>query len=191
MVLGVDPGATSGAGIVVPDASWRPRLVRVASCDVWDPAAVSAVVADAFVEATRRGVDLVLACETWGAGGIMGINAWLGLGEARGVWKAVFLAQGGTRKRIVHVNMNEWRGAMLLETGQRDETGKHVRFDTDEWKRQATRTLAELTEHRVEIPGADAGEAGCLALHAARMPAVLDALGKRYIARHSWPAWAA
>lgn len=165
--------------------------MRVAACNVWDHAAVSAIVADAFNEARNLEVDVVLACETWGAGGIMGINSWLGLGEARGVWKSAFLARGGTRKRIIHVNMNEWRGAMILETGTRDETGKHVRFDTDEWKRQATRTLAELTEHRVEIPSADAGEAGCIALHAARMPEVLEALGKRYVSGHSWPGWGA
>jgi hypothetical protein len=144
---------------------------------------------DAAIEvADDRDLDLVVAIETWGRGGPMGIEAWVGLGAARGYWKREALlraAECPTRRLVksrclVDINMRTWRSQLHDEHGTKvphpTKPGhfKHVPYDEEGWKKAATRLLADIAP-RVRVDGADAAEAGLVALYAHRS----DEVGKK------------
>jgi hypothetical protein len=187
VVLGVDPGnSVAGAGLSVPRTT-GPDLLWARNVDPFTRE-IERVFDDALEVADDLGYDLVVAIETWGRGGPMGLEAWIGLGAAKGYWKRETLlrcAEDNTGRLVksrclLDVNMRTWRSFMHDEHGTKvphpTKPGqfKHVPYDEEGWKKAATRMLADLCP-TVRVDGADAAEAGLVALYAHRS----DELGKK------------
>jgi len=185
VVLAVDPGAVSGAAIVTPSDGGL-----VEHLEVVDPMTtrIEELLDDAADRARSLDAELILALEDWGSGGLVGIKTWLGLGATRGYWRrAAMLAARAELDDVlvqsrccVHVNMRTWRGRMIDESGDRDEHGRFHPYDSDGWKRAATRTLARLQPH-VRMSGADEAEAGLIGLYGIRSDEVGRLLPDRYL----------
>ncbi len=190
VVLSVDPGARAGASVIAPDTSRRPKVVLNEAIDT-SSRGVEAMVQHGIAIARARSMMLMLAIEEWGRGGPLGIDQWIGLGERRGIWKREFLLLGSETDEpspvrqtdsILHVNARTWRSRMIFETGER-VADTFRPFDTDGWKRAATRTLAQLAPG-LEITSADAAESALQGLYAIRSDELGKRLGKRYLALH-------
>lgn len=164
-----------GAGPAADTVCVWAREVRTYSRDV------ERCVEDAARFAHSCGLKLILAVEEWGRGGPLGIDSWIGLGEMRGAWKrAVILAADRYPDVIkissctVRVNMTTWRSHMLEETGDVGSTGRHIPFDSDGWKRAATRRCSQVYP-ALTIEGANAAEATLQGAYAIRS----DELGRK------------
>ena len=189
VVLGVDPGAVAGAAIVAPDTASG----RVVEASVVDPMTTELedVVHRALDLAAGRDMELVLALEDWGSGGMMHIDTWLGLGAARGHWERVARMLAPSTPRLVasrcclRIRMTMWRSFMIPESGTRDAEGKFTRYDTEGWKKAATARLAELQPH-VSLERADAAEASLLGLYAIRSDEVGRRLPDRTLRAHGF-----
>lgn len=188
VVLSVDPGTRAGAAVIAPGTDGRPKVVL---CEAIDSAtrALEAMISSAIAIARAKDMMLLLAIEEWGRGGPLGIDQWIGLGERRGLWKREFLLLGSEApapspirksESIVHVNARTWRSRMIFETGER-VADTFRPFDTDGWKRAATRTLLAHAPD-VAIETADAAEAALLGLYSIRSDELHKRLGKRYLA---------
>lgn len=191
-VLGIDPGTeVSGAGLVLPDSAGEdPDLRWIRSVDPYT-LQLEQVVEDAVQAARTRSLGLVFVLEEWGTGGPMGIDSWLGLGAARGHWlRAARLAATRhpdvlTRSRLwCYAHIQTWRSWMDVPAIVVDENGKTVRRnEPEDWKKHATRRLAELCP-RLRIDTADAAEAGLIALYGSRCDDVGKRLPTRLLAAH-------
>lgn len=137
--------------------------------------------------AVARNMLVVLATEEWGRGGPLGIDQWIGLGERRGIWKRALRVTNHMPTKIVHINARTWRSHMIDETGDRS-SGTFVAYDTDGWKRAATRVYTEVFDAPPPIETADAAEAALLGAYAIRSNEVLKVLGVRYLAAHGFEA---
>lgn len=199
IIIAVDPGRTSG---VVVFESHRRTLIPIfkASVDTHSRALDDAI-AKATDHASRHYLPVVLMMESWGKGGPLGIEQWLGLGEARGIWRRAFTLGledaeeeakrdgepykvGGVKlfvpARFGYVHQAKWRSKMIPETGTTDADGNWQRFDTDGWKDAAIREVCRLTGwHPSRVTG-DEAEAFLIGRYAARS----DALGKLLPATH-------
>lgn len=172
LVLAVDPGIEAGASLVYPyrdnvGVLWA-REVKTYSRDV------ERCVNDAVCTAIRLSLRLMLSVEEWGRGGPLGIDTWIGLGEMRGAWKREYILAAPTSNGhivpstgVVRANMTTWRSYMIDETGDVDGDGKHQTFDSDGWKRAATRRCAELFPD-LKIEGANAAESALQGAYAMR-----------------------
>lgn len=191
-VLGVDPGTEiAGAGLVLPDSAFEDPVLRWArSVDPYT-LELEEIVEEAVAAARERGLGLVFVFEEWGRGGPMGIDSWLGLGAARGHWiRAARLACLKhpdvlvASRLYVYAHMQTWRSWMDVPAVVLNEQGKTLRRNTPEdWKKHATRRLAELCPH-VTLDSADAAEAGLIALFGSRFDAVGRKLPMRLLNRY-------
>lgn len=174
-VLGVDPGTSvAGAALVLPNEDFTapdPRWAR--SVDPYTTDIERALI-DAVDAARARGLSLTLVLEEWGTGGPMGINQWLGLGAARGHWIRAARLMCERYPELVasrffcFAHTNTWRSWMDVPAVVLDESGKVLRRnESDDWKRHATRRVAELAPH-IELDSADAAEAALIALYGIR-----------------------
>ena len=188
VVLSVDPGTKAGATIVVPDPStWAPAVALSGPVDSMTREPESVIKAAIEIARARR-MRLYLVTEEWGRGGPLGIDQWIGLGERRGIWKREFRLLGQEVEdspirsdASLHVNARTWRSRMIFETGER-VSGSFRPFDTDGWKRAASRTLLELVPGAV-IESADAAESALQGLYAIRSDELRKKLGPRYLAQ--------
>lgn len=189
VVLGVDPAAEAGAALAVPqstrvdtsgDEEDGYTLLIAREVDT-RTRAVEATLEEACEVARARGLQLVVSMESWGAGGRLGINQWLGMGEAVGAWKraALLMAASGQwrdvltlSRSILRVQQSTWRSWMVEESGDRS-SGKFVPFDSEGWKCAATRACARLFP-TLSVEGANAAEAALLAGYTMRS----DELGR-------------
>lgn len=159
VILGIDPGATSGWALLYVDAHGRERLeagtCRGASRDVVDRA---------LALAAETGLPLVVVAERWSAGGWASHTTLLGLGAAWGAWLAA-LDGRVPKRRIVRVYSQTWRAAII---GGRQRS-------TEAWKESACRVA--FVRWGVVL-GPDAAEAACIAAWGARAGEVGAALPK-------------
>lgn len=180
----------AGAALVLPDASCtNPELHWARSVDP-DTKDLERAILDSIDAARSRGIGLVLMLEEWGTGGPMGITTWLGLGAARGHWirAARLLCEDHTElvasRFFYYAHMQTWRSWMDVPAVVVDPMGKVIRRnEPDDWKRHATRRLAELAPH-IQIDTADAAEAALIALYGSRADVVGKKLPLRLLAAH-------
>lgn len=186
-VLAIDPGEDAGAALFVP-GDGGPRLVWARAVDT-NSLELEACIADAIAYAAAHGLVLVLAMEEWGAGGMRGIDQWLGLGAMAGAWKrAALLMCDRSRptlvksRLVVRTAQTKWRSAIIESSGTRDEeTGKYRPFDSEGWKKAANARVLELFGH-LETFDSNASEAVLLGYFACRDPriaALIPTGGKR------------
>lgn len=168
VVLGIDPGTTSGWAILVPESlairsgrEGTPRL-RCSAIDVGH----GGVVDWAQETACSVGLPLVVVAEKWTAGGWASHTTLLGLGAAWGKWEAALREAKHPKRRIVRVYSQTWRAAII---GGRQRPA-------DEWKAAAQAQV----KYRFGVEcGPDAAEAVCIALWGSHAGEVGDVLPKR------------
>lgn len=190
MILAMDPGEAAGAAL---GQSGPGGLIHKWSepVDTYTRGSVESVVDRAVQEAERAELPLVGVLEDWGAGGPRGLAQWIGLGEARGVWKrALYIAAKETDVltlgRIVKVVQSTWRGRVIPATGAYDvdpKTGLEVwrPFTPTEWKVEARKAAMDYFLD-ADIPlGEDEAEATCQLIYAARSDEVLKVLPKTHL----------
>lgn len=174
VTLNVDPGDDAGVTILAPGiGSLGPRVIEIGTVDTYSRA-VERWVDRAIAIARGAGLPLILVTESWGKGGPLGIDQWLGLGAMRGTWRREVMIRAGdasdvlTKSRsMLSIEMTTWRSFMIEETGGRDANGGFVRFEPEDWKRAATRTFVKLYPG-VDIPDANAAESALLGSYAMR-----------------------
>lgn len=168
VVLGVDPGATSGWAV----------MVRGMVTDAIGVARTSDERRDAVSEAQRlaliNALPLVVVAETWSAGGWASHATLLGLGAAWGAWRETLAEHGIPARRIVRVLTQTWRAAILGGGNRRG--GRDWKAEAIRWAERAlgTRCPGRLT--------ADEAEALCMAAWGSRageVREVLERLPKR------------
>lgn len=189
LILAVDPGRAAGSSLVLSSPSRGVSLLSCESIDTMSRALENAV-NEAVSFALKEELHLFLALEDWGAGGMRGIDQWIGLGEARGPWRREFLLACEEtktpflrKKNIVKINMTRWRSRIVPETGTRTDSGKFVRFTPDEWKAAAKRAAVGFYLNQY-IPPYDAAESACIGAFAARSDEIGSKIPKRLLASH-------
>lgn len=185
VILAVDPGRHAGASIIISRPYSGLELIYCKSIDVYSRE-VDYVFAKGFYEANRLGMYLVLVLEAWGAGGRLGIDQWVGLGEMRGIWKREFVllcndhaSKCVTKNKTFAVSQSRWRSRVIQETGDRS-SGKFKCFTTDQWKEVAQKSAQEHFPD-TWVPPLDAAESACIGIYAARSDELGSLLGKRYL----------
>lgn len=204
VVLGVDPGATAGWCLAVPEAPGPGMvhpihkseaeqdfsIIRAKELDT-GTRELEATVSLAVEAARRRGLQLVVSLEDWGSGGRLGIKTWLGLGAAAGAWtRAVLLAARESadvltvKRSILRVQQATWRSRMVDESGDRS-SGKYVPFDSEGWKRAATHSCAARFPY-LQLDGANAAEAVLVAGYTMRSDELGRLLPDTYLRKHGF-----
>lgn len=153
VILGIDPGATSGWAILTPESSalcagnaTAPRL----RCGTVN-AGRNAVIVWAQEVAAEQNLPLIVVAEKWTAGGWASHTTLLGLGAVWGKWEAALSEAGHPKRRIVRVYPQTWRARVI---GGRQRS-------TEDWKAAAQ----TLVKHRFDKHvSSDAAEAACIAL---------------------------
>ena len=171
-VLSIDPGATSGYALL----SSTGEVLDIGTVDV-STRQLEAVLAKAV---DVSGIDPVaLVTETWGTGGPLGIDQWLGLAAARGAWERTHKLVSTPESFHIRVAVSTWRGTMVDAT--RTESGK--RFDSARWKREcrATAVLQHGIPEALATP--DAAEAYLMGYYAQRSAELAAALPPAYAKR--------
>lgn len=189
VILAIDPGRLAGASILISTplnglVLYKTVQVNTLTRDV------ESIVHEAVTIAKQKELHLVLVLETWGKGGNLGINQWIGLGESRGPWRREFLIRCDkenhkhiSKSRVIMVTQNRWRSRVIKETGDRS-SGQFKRFTPEQWKEVAHKTALEYFIN-TWVPPLDAAESACLGLYAARSDEVGSKLGKKYLYRHN------
>jgi hypothetical protein len=181
IILSVDPGTNSGWSIQLPDYDAEHGSTHVYGSGVSD------ILERVWTLARFYDKPAYLVTETWGAGGPLGIEQWLSLGEKRGAWKREFARRFGqtyAMRRMVHVFATSWRSVMIGTNGE-ERDGKFVRFDSNGWKRAATRAFSKYyPDDRIE--DADAAEASLMGYYACRSDTVREAMLKRELKGFEW-----
>jgi hypothetical protein len=193
VVLGVDPAAAAGWSLALPEPPPREKVGAAPGSDVelgyhvlcaaevnTGTRALENAIQSAVKVARLRKLHLVVSLESWGSGGRLGINQWLGMGEAVGAWKRATLlaAQEGcgdvltVTRSILRVQQSTWRSRMVDESGDRS-SGKFVPYDSEGWKRAATR-MCSIRFPYLQLEGANAAEAVLVAGYTMRS----DELGR-------------
>jgi len=135
--------------------------------DAWEVADHAAARYDiarhAVLTAEEEEKTLIAVIETWPYFG--GVRTALGLGEAAGRWKECFELAGVPKRRIVTVNVNDWRKGIF---GPR----KHLKV---EWKSKA---VQECKLRFRRALGSNAAEASLIGLYASYCDEVLGLLPK-------------
>lgn len=181
ILLAVDPGRKAGAALMQcnPDGItllWH-GPIDTHTRDVEKTTAMMLGACNA------SGLPGMLAVEEWGKGGPMGLQHWIGLGEARGAWTREFNIWSNEKKSlfrkggIVKVHQGRWRGRIIEEKLPRLDT----REERQEQLKEAAARAAQnyFIDQRIDIDP-DACEAVCIGLFAARS----DALGKKLTKTH-------
>ncbi len=154
VVLGVDPGATSGWAIISskpvimndPDGTVSTNIM------VGETRCMHRHAVDLAIDvAHRAGLPLIVVAEKWTAGGWASHTALLGLGAAWGTWEVALREAGHPKRRIVRVCSQTWRARVI---GGRQRP-------TEAWKAAAQ----ACARRRFNIDmGPDAADATCIAL---------------------------
>lgn len=197
--LTVDPGESAGASLGVGRPGHGLALRWSEPVETYARGTVEAVVDRAVQDAGAEGLPLVAFLEDWGAGGPRGLAQWIGLGEARGIWRrwltiAARESDVLALSRIVKVPQSRWRGRVIPETGVPEgkvdpKTGvlKWRPFTPAEWKAAARRAALDYFLD-ADIPiQEDAAESACMLIYAGRSDEALKALGKRHLKRWGIP----
>jgi hypothetical protein len=190
IVLAVDPGKISGATI----AESGPGGIRVRLCeqvDIYAGRGLEEVVEYAAGIAESEGLPFAACLETWGSGGPMGLDHWIGLGEARGPWRRELVLASKryacvVRSRICLVTQSRWRSRVVPETGGVGENGEWRPFSSEEWKEAALRAAMSYVPD-AHIPPLDAAESACMACYFVRSDELLEALSRRELDRYGIP----
>jgi hypothetical protein len=182
-ILGIDPGDEAGAALMVPGVG-GPSLVFSRAVDT-NTRQLESVLEDAVREARARGIPLMLYAEEWGAGGPLGIDQWLGLGEKIGAWRrAAILMCDTARPTIVpsrlmlRVGQSTWRSGMGLDFGTRDAGGAFTRHDAEGWKKEANKRVHELFGY-LDSFDSNASEAVLIAYYGCRDERIEGKIPKR------------
>jgi len=184
--LGVDSGKRSGATIgMCADPRKGLQILRCEGVDL-DTRDLELVVEHAVDLAEQYSLPLIAMLETWGRGGPLGLDQWIGLGEARGPWRRELRIRckdtdALTLKRILLASQSRWRSLVVTETGG-EVDGEWVAFDPPGWKLAAKRA-AEAHFVDAYVPPDDAAESACIVVYASRSDAAAEALGARYLAK--------
>lgn len=161
VVLGIDPGATSGWAVVLRgDPTGAIGIARTAP-ERRDAVMYAQQVAD------RSGLPLVVVAEKWSAGGWASHTTLLGLGAAWGAWREALVECGVPERRVVRVLTQTWRAAVL---------GGGNRRGGRDWKREAVEWARRALGREV---GPDAAEALAIAVWGARAGEVAEKMPKR------------
>lgn len=189
VIFSVDPGRQSGFSTIRSDRGGiRLEAVGCVS-DIFrgDP---GASIRSAIDISILSDLPIVFVLEDWGAGGPMGIKHWVGLGEARGVWRhhitRICVDRLGTLPKFAKVTQSRWRSRVVTETGvletREDGSTKWRAFSKEEWKEAAWRS-ARVHFLDSDIPPLDASEAACMGYYAARSDEIMMLLGKRHLSQ--------
>jgi len=159
-VLGIDPGHSSGAGLIIDDKlKW--------AYQVPDHAATRReIMGLAVAMATGEGALLVVVVEksqNYGSNRVV-----RGIGEAAGRWKEQAELAGVPKRRIITVQVNEWREAIYGSAA--------TRLGKDGHKANAVQLCR--AKYGLEL-GEDAAEAALIAEWGMRAPEVMELLPKR------------
>lgn len=191
VVLSVDSGATAGGTILLPAEDMvrmedGPFIHRTAEIDS-STRDLENFIEEAVCVAREVKLPLVLVSETWNSGGRLGIDAWMGLGAEAGHWKRAFLlaAREGcddvinVSRPVLRIPQVRWRSWMMETHGvyepdpKKPGEKKYRPFNTDEWKRAATRTCSEMFPE-LKLNGANEAESVLMGVFAMRS----DELGR-------------
>lgn len=195
IIVGVDPGRQSGATVFV---SRRRTLKPIVSASVDTHSRdIESILEEAVDLAKDEKLPVVLMMESWGKGGPLGIEQWIGLGEARGIWRRAFtlamkdadpLRVGPVKlfspSRVGYVNQRSWRSRMIEETGGTDARGKWIPFDSDGWKDAAIREVCRRTGWSPDRITGDDAESFLVGSYAAQSDALGKMLPKTHLARY-------
>jgi hypothetical protein len=188
LILGIDPGAEAGATIMTPDRSTM--IIHEVETMTRQ---VDRVVEEAVTIAREQRLLLVPIIEEWGAGGKRGIDQWLGLGAAYGAWRRQLVlawAEGANdvlrKDKNARALQSRWRSRMIAESGKR-VGGAFKPFDSEEWKKAATRTLVSMFPG-IELSSANGAESALIAIYGQRCDEVGALIPKRLLAEHGFAA---
>lgn len=190
IVLSIDPGKAAGAALFVPG-----RAPRIEEVDIYTDR-VEELIEDGGQLASDLRLPFVLAMEEWGRGGPLGIDQWIGLGEARGAWRRAFLMYCNehteregridlfSKSRVMLVPQSRWRSVVVPETGVETDVMGWRPFDSEEWKEAAKRAiLAHFPELDVDA-APNGAEAACQGLYALRSDELGALLSASFLASH-------
>jgi hypothetical protein len=172
VVLGVDAGKAGGWGIAAEG-----KLVQFGELDGFDLAAVCAVVRAALQLAEILDVHAVLVMErpaTYRGSGKRSFGAVLGMGGARGVWRAAWQSEGGNARRVVDAPIATWRSQVLGQGWGGRVTREQVRPVEQAQARFIVRS--EIGEGDVGKVGPDSAPAICIARWGSHAPQVAKRL---------------
>ena len=158
VILGIDPGQTSGVSLWIGDECRGAWTVVLAS-------ERRATIADAV--AAGEGLPLVICGESWSGGWSSersSARTIAGLGAAWGRWQEAAEAAGVRPSQFIRVHTARWRSDVL--GGRQARTAEH-------WKAAAR---AWCAAHEIEIDSDDAAEAACIGWWATRVPQTARAL---------------
>lgn len=195
VLLAVDPGEAAGASLGVS----RPTGLRLkwsTPVDTYARGTVEAVVERAVEDAEAEGLPLVAMLEDWGAGGPRGLAQWIGLGEARGIWRRWLNIHARESdalalSRITKVVQSRWRSRVIEATGVPEgkvdpDSGVLMwrAFTAAEWKVEARRAAMDyFLDTHVPVQE-DAAESACMLIYGARSDEVMKALAPGHLKRH-------
>ncbi len=182
VVLSVDPGQQSGAAILDGTRPGPPVMHQCQTVDIMSDM-VERMITTAYELAAKRQAMLVFVYETWGRGGLMGLDAWVGLGEKRGGWKRAAHMIGNQYPNVVtattQIQCGTWRKYMIPETGDRS-TGTFAPFTPDGWKAAAAKVVAKLYPD-IGIDSPDEAESMLIGTYALQSIEVCKVVPKRYL----------
>lgn len=188
VILAVDPGKKAGASIIIS----KPRQgLFLAFCSPIDTFTrqVEATFTTAIRLARECDLYLVLVLEEWGRGGPLGIDQWIGLGEARGAWRREFILRCNEetsprliQSKIMTTSQSRWRSRVIPETGDRS-SGTFKAFTPEQWKEAAHRAALDYFPSDW-VPPLDASESACIGVYAARSDELGKLIGKRELKRY-------
>jgi hypothetical protein len=191
IILAVDPGRKAGASIVRSLPYHGITLLASENVDTYSRN-VERLIRYAVEMSIKDNLYLFVVLESWGKGGLLGIDQWIGLGEARGVWKREFIVTCSEvsntiyirKKNVFTVTQNRWRSRVVPETGIRDEKNKFHRFTPGQWKEAAHRAALDYFPSDW-VPELDASESACMAVYAARSDEIGSRLPKTHLNKYS------
>lgn len=161
VVLGIDPGATSGWAVVLRGEPTGAIGIARTAIDRHHAIMSAIQIAD------RNSLPLVVVAEKWSAGGWASHTTLLGLGAAWGAWREALVECGVSERRVVRVLTQTWRAAVL---------GGGNRRGGRDWKREAVEWARRALGREV---GPDAAEALAIAVWGARAGEVAEKMPKR------------
>jgi hypothetical protein len=125
VIIGVDSAAKAGWSILC-----QSHLVRFGVLNTWRGRDIESVIATAIDLARRERLPLHLAMEHWPAPFAgRSMRTWLGLGEARGVWKREFLCAVDEERGRENPTCRIGKGRVLKLTG------RHHLADVMKWRK--------------------------------------------------------
>jgi hypothetical protein len=185
IIIAVDSGKSAGVTIIKSVTSSGIELIRCSNIDTYSRD-IEMVVREGIQEAIFNEMYAIMVLETWGRGGKLGINQWIGLGETRGPWKREFkiickelASKYASGKKVIQVAQNTWRSKVIKETGYRTDS-KFSRFNSGQWKDVAHNTALKIYSGDW-IPPNDAAESACIAAYASRCVEIGKLLPRTYL----------